>query len=66
MYSNVLPSRSCICGYHLYQIMCTANIGESRELSNSSYRYTVVILKDDVVVGHLPRQLSLILLLFLL
>ena len=60
MCSNVLPSRICICGYHLYQIMWTANVGESWKLLNSSYRYTVVILKDGVVVGHLPRKLSLV------
>ena len=33
---------------------------------NSSDRYVVAVLKDDVVVGHLPRQLSRILSLFLL
>ena len=33
---------------------------------NSSDRYAVAVLKDDVVVGHLPRQLSRILSLFLL
>ena len=33
---------------------------------NPSDRYAVAVLKDDVVVGHLPRHLSQILSLFLL
>ena len=37
-----------------------------RELLNTSDTYVVAVLKDDVVVGHLPRQLSWILSLFLL
>ena len=42
---------SCICGYHLYQ-----NIWSHRILVKGSY--VVAVLKDDVVVSHLPRQLS--------
>jgi len=49
--------------------MWTAGIGEflvcEREPMNSSDRYAVAVLKDDVVVGHLPRHLSRILSLFL-
>jgi len=59
-----------MCGYHLYQSTWTAGIGKSlvceREPINSSDRYEVAVLKDDVVVSHLPRKLSWILSLFLL
>ena len=37
-----------------------------REPLNSSDRYAVAVLKDDVVLSHLPRQLSWILSLLLL
>ena len=61
---------SCICGYHLYQSIWTAVVGESlvceKEPLNSSDRYAVAVLKDDVVVGHLLRHLSRVLSLFLL
>ena len=36
------------------------------ESMNSSDRYAPAVLKDNVVVGHLPRQLSWILSLFML
>ena len=56
---------NCICGYHLYQNIWTTEVGESlickREPSNSSDRYVAAILKYDIIVGHLPRQLSQIL-----
>jgi len=61
---------SCIHGYHLYQSIWTAGIGKfltcEREPMNSCDRYAVAVLKDDVVVDHLPRKLSWILSLFLL
>ena len=50
---------SCICGCHLYQSIWTAEVGESliceREPFKSSDRYVVAVLKDNVVVGHLPN-----------
>ena len=61
---------SFICGYHLYQNIWTTEIGGSivcqMEPSNSSDRYVTVVLKDNVVVGHSPKWLSQILLLFIL
>ena len=61
---------SCIRGYHLYQAIWTAVVGEclvcQREPLNSSDRYAMAVMKDDVVVGHLPRHLSRVLSLFLL
>ena len=61
---------SCIRGYHIYQNIWNAEVDEhficEREPLNPSDRYAVAVLKDDVVVGHLPRHLSRILSLFLL
>ena len=48
----------------------TTEVGKSlvceREPLNSSNRYGVAVLKDNAVVGHLPRQLSWMLSLFIL
>ena len=61
---------SCIRGYHLYQAIWIAVVGEclvcQREPLNSSDRYAVAVMKDDVIVSHLPRHLSRVLSLFLL
>ena len=60
---------SCIRGY-LYQAIWTAVVGEclvcQREPLNCNDRYTVAVMKGDVVVSHLPRHLSRVLSLFLL
>jgi len=48
-----MPSYSCIRGYHLYQSIWNAGIGEclvcEREQMNSSDRYVVAVLKNDVI-----------------
>ena len=59
---------SCIYGYHIYQNIWITEVDEhfvcEREPLNSSNRYVVAVLKDNVVVGHLSGQLSWILSLF--
>ena len=44
---------SCIPGYHIYQNIWTAEVDEhsvcERELLNSSDRYAVAVLKDNVI-----------------
>ena len=46
---------SCIRGYHICQSIWTAEVDEhfvcERELLNSSDRYAVAVLKNDMVVG---------------
>ena len=46
---------SCIHGYQIYQNIWTAEVNEDfireRELLNCSDRYTVAILKNDIIVG---------------
>ena len=50
---------SCIRGYHIYEDMWSSTVGEhlicERETLNLTDRYAVAVLKDDVIIGHLPR-----------
>ena len=52
----------CIHGYHIYKDIWNSTVGEhlicERETLNSTDRYAVAVLKDDVVIGHLPRVMS--------
>ena len=65
----VFEKHSVIHGHHLYQRIWTPEIGKylvcEREPTNSIDRYTVAVVKDDVIVGHLPRAQSKIYSLFL-
>ena len=60
---------SCIRGYHIYKDIWNSTIGEhlicERETLNSTDRYAVAVLKDDIIIGHLPRVLSRICSLFI-
>jgi len=53
---------NCVYGYHVYCAIWNAVIGETldckREPLNEHDRYAVAVIKDDVVVGHLPRTIS--------
>jgi len=52
----------CIRGYHVYQEIWDAAVDEELicqpERSNAHDRYAVTVLKNDVVVGHLPNKFS--------
>ena len=52
----------CVKGHHVYQAMWVAVVGEElaceREPTNASDRYAVAVLKDGVIIGHLPRKVS--------
>ena len=52
----------CVRGYHVYKDMWAAAIGEelvcNREPTNAADRYAVVILKQETIIGHLPRKIS--------
>ena len=61
---------SCIRGYHVYQTIWAPTIGEElncrREMANIVDRYAIGVCKlDDTLVGHLPRKITTICLLFL-
>ena len=49
-------------GYHVYQTIWDAVVGETlecrRQPLNEHNRYAVAVIKDDVIIGHLPRKVS--------
>ena len=53
---------SSVRGYHVYHDIWTAVVGEelpcAREPTNTKDRYAVGVLKDDTIVGHLPKNIS--------
>lgn len=53
---------SCVQGYHVYRAIWDAVIGEDlvceRETTNEHDRYAVAVVKDGVIIGHLPRTIS--------
>ena len=52
----------CIRGYHIYQEVWEAAIDEELvcrpERGNAHDWYAVAVMKNDLVVGHLPRKFS--------
>ena len=59
----------CIRGYHVYQTIWEVRIGEvltcCREANNAKDRYAVCVLKNDEIVGHLPKKVSKLFSLFI-
>ena len=53
---------SCIRGYHIYKDIWSSTVGEhlicERETLNSTDRYAVAVLKDNITIAHLPKVLS--------
>ena len=53
---------SCIRGYHIYKNIWSSTVGEhlicERKTLNLADRYAVAVLKDDVIISHLPRVMS--------
>ena len=66
---EVFQKETCVQGYHVYESIWVAAIGEEiqcqQELSNTVDRYTVAIIRDGAVVGHVPRKISRLCSLFL-
>ena len=58
--SSSFDLSSCVRGYHVYQQIWTAVPDEtlhcSRETSNRTDFFAVAVLKNDEVVGHVPRR----------
>lgn len=61
---------SCVRGFHVYYTIWHVVNGEElmceREPSNRRDRYAVAVIKEDEIIGHLPREISRICSLFLL
>ena len=59
----------CVRGYHIYKEEREAAVGEElkceREKNNAKDPYVVVVVSENVTVGHLPRKISQISALFL-
>lgn len=53
---------SCIRGFHVYRNIWTPYEGEElttkRETDNLFDKYAISVLKDDTVVGHVPKEIS--------
>lgn len=67
--SESVTIESSVCGYHYYQDIWNPAIGEqfecAQDVGNPHDRYAVAILKERVVVGHVPRKISTLCYLFL-
>lgn len=59
---HVFEKNACIRGYHVYGSIWIPTEEEKlqtkQEFGNVMDRYAVALLKDDVVVGHVPREMS--------
>ena len=57
-----LSYNSCVRGYHIYKEIWTPTINEELlcrlEPGNIQDLHAVAIIKDEVVVGHIPRNIS--------
>ena len=51
--------------YTLYKTICGKVLICRREPTNSADRYAVAVLKEETIIGHLPRKMSKICSLFL-
>ena len=56
-------------GYHVYKDIWEASIGEElicvRETSNAKDPFAVAVVKNEVIVGHIPKKISSLCSLFL-
>ena len=59
----------CVKGYHIYKEEWEAAVGEElkceREKNNVKDPYAVAVVRENVLIGHLPRKISQISALFL-
>ena len=60
---------SMVRGYHIYKDLWDASIGEEMSCQRKAENYTdpfaVAVMKDDNIVGHVPRKISTVCSLFL-
>ena len=57
-----LEMETCVRGFHVYKAIWEAAVGEElecgRERGNRVDRYAMAVVKDETVVGHVPRKIS--------
>ena len=61
--------KSCVRAYHVYKDIWEASIDEElicvRETSNAKDPFAVAVVKNEVIVGHIPKKISSVCSLFL-
>ena len=66
---KLLERCCCVRVYHVYREIWEAAVGEvlicEREPDNASDRYAVAVKTEGTIVGHLPRKMMRVCLLFL-
>ena len=59
---ETLQVESCVWGHHIYKRIWHPTVGEElnymRETTNSKDPYTVAVMRNSTVVGHVPRKMS--------
>ena len=54
------PFNSAVRGYHVYKVVWKPTIGEKlqadQELGNEADKFAVKVVKNNEIVGHLPRE----------
>ena len=67
--TDALSIGSSMRGYHYYQDIWEPAVGEELECTqdpgNSHDRYAVAVLKEGIVVGYVPRKISVLCCIFL-
>ena len=60
--TGVYEFNSVVRGHHVYKIVWTPTIDETlqviREDASDHDEYAVAIVKDECIVGHVPREIS--------
>ena len=55
--------------YNIYKATWAAAIWEelvcTREATNAANRYTITVMKEETIIGHLPRKISKVCLVFI-
>ena len=58
----IFCKESVVRGHHVFKRIWTPVVGEvltvAREAGNTEDRFAVAVTKDDMVVGHVPREFS--------
>ena len=59
---STLVYDSVIRGFHVYRTYWTPKIGQilttTRDKLNINDRYAISVLEDNVIIGHLPKEIS--------
>ena len=55
---------SVFCGHHVFKDIWSPFVGEilnvQQEVHNAKYRFAVVVVKNETIIGHVPREVLLL------